>query len=346
MKYVKWPSMLCANIENLRDKNILCDTEVVGSDGRKQWAHSCVLASASPVLHDQLIGKTAPYSVYVEGISGHIWEYVLRFLYIGEMQSSNKLEAEMILEAAQKLNIEPLGTLDQEWAIDDNAVADDLPPNLRPVSTVITASRTCRNSLLNNDNSACFEKIVQSRAKVQKKSGCSANRTNDNREKLGIGGTSKKIEITDIMPWSNKKLHIDKTMIHETAADRDQDQPNSCLNNKSPLPTVVVPKQSMIHSFDGCKQQSKMKHVDMIGNNTKTGPMGRSTSPCFRRSTMANSSTSGVESTWNLALESDMEVVSSSNKSLRQTQFRPPLKSGKKRKKAYDMSYLHNYSQR
>ena len=69
---------------------------------------SCVLASASPLLRRMLVGKRAPYSIYIDGISGHIWQFALHFLYVGEMCALNEFEALAVAAAGEKLGIDAM----------------------------------------------------------------------------------------------------------------------------------------------------------------------------------------------------------------------------------------------
>ncbi|KAI0216097.1 hypothetical protein LSAT2_031846 [Lamellibrachia satsuma] len=101
----EWTHALCAKVETMREVRELCDAKVVGNDGQSSWAHSCVLASASPLLRRMLVGKRAPYSIYIDGISGHIWQFALHFLYVGEMCALNEFEALAVAAAGEKLGI-------------------------------------------------------------------------------------------------------------------------------------------------------------------------------------------------------------------------------------------------
>ena len=67
---------------------------------------SSTLASAVPALGQQFADKRAPYRVFVDGITGHIWQLVLRFLRCGEMCPLNKLEALAVMAAADTLGVE------------------------------------------------------------------------------------------------------------------------------------------------------------------------------------------------------------------------------------------------
>ena len=106
-----WPSELCGNFYRLRCDMTLCDTTVIGSDGETLRAHSAVLAASSDLLKTQLIAcreDDAPFTVHVNGMSGHLWDLVLRFIYSGKTEPKNTLEARGILHAGETLGIEPL----------------------------------------------------------------------------------------------------------------------------------------------------------------------------------------------------------------------------------------------
>ena len=46
-----------------------------------------------------------PYSVHVENISGHIWDFVLEFIYTGRTTLRNVVEAEGVITAGRELEI-------------------------------------------------------------------------------------------------------------------------------------------------------------------------------------------------------------------------------------------------
>ena len=198
MNCMEWPGMLCGSIDSLRQREAFCDTEVVGSDGHKQLAHSCVLASSSPILSKQLLSNTPPYSIYVKGISGHTWSYLLRFMYTGETQPANMLQAEMILEAGKQLDIEPLVTLDHEWRADHdtNRGGNNANPRLLAVSFVRTTQPARRNRMLHtNATSGYTETVVESDS--------SKYQTDGNERKRKV------VKIDDRMQSGKRTLHTD-----------------------------------------------------------------------------------------------------------------------------------------
>ena len=83
---------------------------------------SSTLAPAIPALRQQFVGKRAPYRVYVDSITGHIWQFVLRFLHCGKMGPLNKLEAIAVMAAADILSIEEMGAAAKPYNTDHNGV--------------------------------------------------------------------------------------------------------------------------------------------------------------------------------------------------------------------------------
>ena len=90
------------------------DTTVIGSDGLALLAHSDVLAATSAALRTQLHGD-APLTVHIDGISGHIWNFVLQFIYSGTTVPTNALEAEGILFAGEALDIPALAYIGRNF---------------------------------------------------------------------------------------------------------------------------------------------------------------------------------------------------------------------------------------
>ncbi|KAI0218196.1 hypothetical protein LSAT2_030082 [Lamellibrachia satsuma] len=116
-----WQTELCDNIDRLRSNSELCDTTVIGSDGQTVFAHSALLAASSQTLKTQLVEhlhEGAPLTVYVDGISGYIWNFVLQFIYSGKIQPTNILEAESILQAGEALDIEALTDIGHKFMND------------------------------------------------------------------------------------------------------------------------------------------------------------------------------------------------------------------------------------
>ena len=95
------------NVGRRRSRSSKFDTTVIGSDGLALFAHSDVLAASSATLRTQLHGD-APLTVHIDGISGHIWNFVLQFMYSGKTTPTNALEAEGILFAGEALDIPAL----------------------------------------------------------------------------------------------------------------------------------------------------------------------------------------------------------------------------------------------
>ena len=113
-----WPSELCGNFHRMRDDMALCDTTVIGSDGETLCAHSAVLAASSDLLKAHLIvclEDDAPFTVHVNGISGYLWDLVLRFIYSGKTEPKNTLEAQGVLHAGEVLGIEPLADIGRQF---------------------------------------------------------------------------------------------------------------------------------------------------------------------------------------------------------------------------------------
>ena len=203
MKCADWPLKLCLRLDYLRQRRAFCDTEIVGSDGYKQYAHSFVLISSSPVLSEQLIANTPPYSIYVPGIAGPTWTYLLRFMYTGETQPTNMLQAELILEAGKQLDFEPLVTLHHDWRADHdtNRGGDSTNPRHRTVPFVNITQPERLNSLRqNNKSSGCTEDMESS----------SSNEQSDDARETHECERKQKMVKTDRVQYSKRKLPTDR----------------------------------------------------------------------------------------------------------------------------------------
>ena len=132
-----WQTELCNNFDRLRSESELYDTTVIGSDGQTLFAHSALLAASSQKLKTQLVAhlqEGAPLSVHVDGISGHIWNFVLQFIYSGKTQPTNIHEAEGIMQAGETLDIEALADIGRKF-MEDNKLELDYTGN--PVTSYV-----------------------------------------------------------------------------------------------------------------------------------------------------------------------------------------------------------------
>ena len=113
-----WLSDIGNDFERLRCILAPCDTTVIGSDGKLLRAHSAVLAASSQILKHQLavcVDVGAPLTVNVDGVSGYIWGMILRFMYTGESELKNAIEAKCILHAGEVLGIEALSDISRRF---------------------------------------------------------------------------------------------------------------------------------------------------------------------------------------------------------------------------------------
>ena len=74
-------------LNKMRNNSILCDTCIVGNDGRSLHAHACILAAVSPILRSLLTQKSGTnIRISTDSITSDMWERVLSLIYCGEVQ--------------------------------------------------------------------------------------------------------------------------------------------------------------------------------------------------------------------------------------------------------------------
>jgi len=113
--YVK---RLSGSLVHLRDSGKLCDTVLVTSD-RQLFAHSVVLAAASPVFHAAFQSCAADscmnYQLQMEGLDGHLLETILNCIYCGYTVPLDALCSELNPESVVDICVQ----LGVSWIISD-----------------------------------------------------------------------------------------------------------------------------------------------------------------------------------------------------------------------------------
>jgi len=108
---------LSSSFVHLRESGRLCDTVLVTSD-RQLFAHSIVLAAASPVFRAAFQSCTTDgcmnYRLQLDGLDGQLMESVLNCIYSGCVTALKSLSSTVDAESAAEI-CEQLGI---GWIID------------------------------------------------------------------------------------------------------------------------------------------------------------------------------------------------------------------------------------
>ena len=123
LESTQWTSYVCSSLETLRQEGILCDTTLLGKNGRTLLAHSCVLAAASPVLRTVVTQQNlASFLHSTHYISRGVWDVILEFIYRGKVAIDSVTDAKSIMAAAEKLELEKLRTLCEDFLHIEGAI--------------------------------------------------------------------------------------------------------------------------------------------------------------------------------------------------------------------------------
>ena len=126
LESTEWTSYVCSSLETLRQEGILCDTTLLGKNGRTLLAHSCVLAAASPVLRTVVTQQNlASFLHSTHYISRGVWDVILEFIYRGKVAIDSVTDAKSIMAAAEKLELEKLRTLCEDFLHIEGAILKD-----------------------------------------------------------------------------------------------------------------------------------------------------------------------------------------------------------------------------
>ena len=98
-----WSQSLCQGMGELWQKRVFCDITLQADDGNYLWAHKCIMAASSQKLYELMMDTTikmestpeseltcTPRVVAIPGISYHILDAVVTFIYCGKVEVSCK----------------------------------------------------------------------------------------------------------------------------------------------------------------------------------------------------------------------------------------------------------------
>ena len=100
-----WCTELMEAMDELRQKNILCDTAIMSSDGTVAMAHSVVLTACTP--HMASIIKHVPDIVKLNHRAA-VLEQLLSFIYTGRMVTASRSCLKELLKLAEELQVDVL----------------------------------------------------------------------------------------------------------------------------------------------------------------------------------------------------------------------------------------------
>ena len=102
---------LLAGLRSMRQAEKLCDVTLETDDGTRVPAHRCVLAAASPFFYamflSDLVEKTSTV-IRLMDVAGDVLELVVDYMYQGGLRLTDCEAAGGLLEAADRLQIQPL----------------------------------------------------------------------------------------------------------------------------------------------------------------------------------------------------------------------------------------------
>ena len=123
LESTEWPSFVCSSLAMLRQEGVLCDTTLLGKNGRTLLAHSCILAAASPVLRTIVTQQNLVSFLHkTDFISRGVWDVILEFIYRGKVTIETVTDAHDIMVAAEKLELEKLRSLCEDFLHIEGAI--------------------------------------------------------------------------------------------------------------------------------------------------------------------------------------------------------------------------------
>ena len=126
LESTEWPSFVCSSLAVLRQEGVLCDTTLLGKNGRTLLAHSCILAAASPVLRTIVTQQNLVSFLHKSDfISRGVWDVILEFIYRGKVTIDTVTDARDIMVAAEKLELEKLRSLCEDFLQIEGAILKD-----------------------------------------------------------------------------------------------------------------------------------------------------------------------------------------------------------------------------
>lgn len=102
---------LLAGLRSMRQTGKLCDVILETDDGTRLSAHRCVLAAASPFFYAMFLSDLAEKTstvIRLTDVAGDVLEAVVEYVYQGGLRLMDCEAAAGVLEAADRLQIQPL----------------------------------------------------------------------------------------------------------------------------------------------------------------------------------------------------------------------------------------------
>ena len=117
LKWNSFPLNLATSVKDLRKEASFCDVTLVSDDEVFVNAHRIVLSSASNFFQGILRKSThSSPLIYLAGIDSSILNFIVDFMYVGEIQLLND-DVEKFLKTAKLLKIEGLGAFRNDYEI-------------------------------------------------------------------------------------------------------------------------------------------------------------------------------------------------------------------------------------
>ena len=204
-----------------------------------------MLASASPALRRQLALQQPPYTVYIEGISGYLWQVILHFIYVGEMCPLNDFEAVAVTAAGTRLGMESLSRNATRftWIDSDDADEDRSSSQKRRVSKTDDSEkgrvRVRRKVLRSSNNSAPTEYVVPSMTSLPNAARNMSTHSrinkdqfsNNQRENWYLPVVTSSSGESDIVQLVRRKADAKKAKAIDRVSPRSQRQANDWLKD-------------------------------------------------------------------------------------------------------------------
>ena len=178
-----WGRNCSHDLATMREKGILCDTTIIGSDNRKMKAHACVLAAASPILKTLLANRRGCKTIKSE-ISSHLWQMILKFVYTSEVlvPLDDIMSLKDIHHAAKALDIVGLRDAAREFISEDMLLMTEqelnkmqpgpMSPGFHSIVSLAFNKHPLESS---SQRTQHYEKQCFSRCTQTKEDGCSEN---------------------------------------------------------------------------------------------------------------------------------------------------------------------------
>ena len=99
-----------STLRTLISDKVFTDVTLVAEDGNTAKAHKVILSAGSPFLKNVLIANPHPHPlIHILGVSGQILEYLIKFIYLGEVKVGED-ELEKFMAVAKMMKVKGLFT--------------------------------------------------------------------------------------------------------------------------------------------------------------------------------------------------------------------------------------------